>query len=455
MFAELPPRSPLSRPLLARVTAGLDVPQAAALAGRATRTVARARAEHVEESEHDLAFLSNAKHKEPKRIGDGERKAIEAWIKGRCPCKSGSKYHIQRCTSQQLYEEYKQALASGELRFATPDDEEPKTRARCVFDTIKHALGIRAARSYSGNFECLLCAALAEEQRALVTARARWEKEVKEGGPKAAQLWVDLDATEQRVKKLQAHNELKLHQAAYLHHVRHVATKQDRTRVLVVMDFSKYNTKPAVSKAGKDVEWIHDLIMVVEWWPSDAHPAPSVQIKPTGLPIAEKRCIKYIDNLCEQPGVEKNDTEYVRVVLRRIIQRGDLDGFRRVDLFTDGGGKHFKNVYSMEMSSHWVEMWHELRGKDVLVPELVWNVTAPYHGHGTADSHAGSVSQHLNRTQLKRQHIGGLTAPPPGSVHEFKVMIDKMKNCAPEVFESIDRPEARADMESLAAGIKK
>ena len=100
------------------------------------------------------------------------------------------------------------------------------------------------------------------------------------------------------------HQELKLHQAAYLHHVRHVATKQDRTRVLVVMDFSKYYTKPAVSKAGKEVEWIHDLIMAVEWWASDEHPAPHQGMKaPTGLPTVEKRCVKYIDNLCEQPGV--------------------------------------------------------------------------------------------------------------------------------------------------------
>jgi len=153
--------------------------------------------------------------------------------------------------------------------------------------------------------------------------------------------------------------------------------------------------------------------------------------------------------------VEKNDTEYVRVALKRIIQRGHLDRFRRIDLFTDGGGKHFKNVYSMEMGSHWVEMWHELRGKDVMVPELIWNVTAPYHGHGTADSHAGSVSQTLTRAQLGRQHTGGLAASPPSTVDEFMVMIGKMKNCVPESFEQIERPQIRQDIDSLKDGIKK
>ena len=59
----------------------------------------------------------------------------------------------------------------------------------------------------------------------------------------------------------------------------------------------------------------------------------------------------YVDNLCDSPGVEKNDVEYVRAGLRRLIAGGQLDRFQRIDLFSDGGGKHFENVYAMELMS--------------------------------------------------------------------------------------------------------
>ncbi len=429
---------------------------AAAVSQCSQRTVRRARTEHVAAAPHDKQLLFSVSHPHVSRIPAPEREAVAAWIGEKCPCKSGSKYHIQRCTSETLYNEYKDAIASGELAWA-PAGSEPRARARWVFDAMKAALHIRRARNYSGNFECRLCTTLPADEKALRVARAKWQKasDAKDE-KKAGTLWLDVQAAERRVAKKTEHKALFLHQAAYLHHVRHTATKEDRSRVLVVMDFSRYDMLLPVGEK-KEEEWMHDLVVVVEWWATVEHPRPA-STATTKVPRKDKgeqRCIIYVDNLCVTPGIEKNDTEYVRVVLRRIIERGLLAGFRRVDLFTDGGGKHFKNVYSMDMASQWQEMWQQQYGAGLAAPELVWNVTAPYHGHGMADSHAGSVSQRLTRVQLGRQHTEGLAATPPSTVEEFAKFINEMKGCAPESFDVIARPPVRLDMESLQQGIKK
>ena len=40
----------------------------------------------------------------------------------------------------------------------------------------------------------------------------------------------------------------------------------------------------------------------------------------------KKRTIRYLDNLCADAGLEKNDTEYVRQSFRYAIKEGYFDG---------------------------------------------------------------------------------------------------------------------------------
>jgi len=125
-----------------------------------------------------------------------------------------------------------------------------------------------------------------------------------------------------------------------------------------------------------------------------------------------RRWVRYVDNICEHAGAEGNDTRYVRgtAAFRKAIelQAFESDGFERIDLFSDGGPgpKHYKSVtlYGMATMAEWTryDWWPraELR-PGVAVPQLWWNFnfTAPYHGHGVADSHAGIFSQMLSRRQ--------------------------------------------------------
>jgi hypothetical protein len=478
LFAGLPAHSPARRQLVGELVEGLPVQDAAVLAACSERTVQRARQEKKDEEDNGHLFAKHKAHtKRPQRIPAEERKATEQWLGEKCPVKSGTKYHIQRCTSMQLYDEYRTSIAKGELTWRMVNGEAAEPRSRCVFDRMKKERKIRVATAYDGNFDCLLCKAIPEEVKHQAALQGQWESAVAKKDDTVAKLYVELEAATRRVKKLREHEALWRHQAAYLHHVRYEATRNDPTRALIVMDFSKFNTKPNVSDRAA-IEWIHDLVMVLEWWPTKEQEEKEREEKAEskeekieggktkkkkhkhsggtgpGLEPQEERSIMYVDNLCDSPGVEKNDVEYVRAGLRRLIAGGQLDRFQRIDLFSDGGGKHFKNVYAMELMSGWVDMWHELRGERLPVPRLYWTVTAPHHGHGSADGHAAAISRALRREQIGSQHAGTGTAPP-ASAEALKAMIQqKLSSVVPEVFHSIARPEFRTDLESLAGGIK-
>jgi len=63
------------------------------------------------------------------------------------------------------------------------------------------------------------------------------------------------------------------------------------------------------------------------------------------------------------------------------------------------------------------DWWAELK-PGLAVPTITWNFTAPNHGHGPCDSHAGVYSQLLTRVQNEGQHGGGgVEAVGGGPVH--------------------------------------
>jgi hypothetical protein len=265
-----------------------------------------------------------------------------------------------------------------------------------------------------------------------------------------------------------------VHQHAYLLTVRHDRIETNRRRILVIMDFSKFNLLQnitATSEEKKDkAETVHDMIQVFEYW-EDAPAAeteseikdteskeekrspvvePSLKKKRTAKATEQRREVHYVDNLVRDAGAEGNDTAYVRVAMRNAIEKGWFDGFTQVDLFSDGGPKHYKSVYGMKMMSEWADWWAELKpGKPV--PELIWNFTAPYHGHGMADSHAGIFSQKLTRTQNAGQQGGGSESigGGPQNVDEVAALMCQMKNTVPYVFDKIDRDTHRTDMYPL------
>ena len=121
-----------------------------------------------------------------------------------------------------------------------------------------------------------------------------------------------------------------------------------------------------------------------------------------------------------------------------------------MDLFSDGGPKHYKSVYGMRTMAQWADWWADSK-PDAKVPVLYWNFTCPNHGHGAADGHAGNISQMNLRAQKKAQHQNGLAAKGPSNAYELAEMCKDMKGAHLVVFPTIERPPERTDLKPLFA----
>jgi hypothetical protein len=444
--------------LAARMTEGLTTLQAANVTGLSERTIQLARAARRKSEPHDAKWKQHPPLRR-KAMSDEEEKATGEWQKCRCPAKSGSPYHMQWVTSLDLYQSYVDAINTGKIQWE--GQKKVKARGRILFDRLKKKMKIRTAKTYDGMFNCMRCAALAAEEANHELLDRRW-KAAKAEGKKPEDDTVlndEMEASLKRLRALREHRLLRDHQHAYLIQCRHETIQANRKRALVVMDFSRYFYQRNVTmenemKKGTE-EYIHDMVMVIECWqeeekpPAEGKEEKKEEKKQRGRRKKEKppprRWVRYIDNLCERAGTEGNDTCYVREAMRDAIKKGMFDGFERVDLFSDGGPKHYKSVYAMRMMADWYDWWDELR-PGVAIPELWWNFTAPYHGHGVADSHAGIISQMLCRRQKSGQGTWYGVGGGPANATEIAAMVTEMKNTVPVVFNKIERPEYRTDL---------
>ena len=453
-----------TRGLAARCTIGLSTAAAAATTGLSTRTMRLARQDLKNSNKHDMNW--NAKPKlRRKGISTAEHQVVGEWLLSMCPKKSGGKYHMQWITSDELYERYVTAVRTGKLNWRT--DMAARSRCRVVFDRIKKEMRIRTAKTFDGQFNCMRCAAVEKEEQNCVELERQTEAAKAAGTlDNNLELKVSLDASQQRVKRLLEHRALRDLQFGYLMQCRYSAIDQERgRRMLVVMDFSKYFykrnvTMEATTKKERQ-EYIHDMVMVLESWPREEQlaDAETSQIAPVEekervarrmrgrekKKTVPRRWVRYVDSICERAGAEGNDTRYVRAAFRCAIEMKMFDVFQRIDLFSDGGPKHYKSVYGMATMAEWYDWWAELR-PGVDVPALWWNFTAPYHGHGVADSHAGIFSQMLSRRQKRGQGSAHGTGGGPENDVEIAALMREMKNTTPIVLQSIERPEFRNDL---------
>jgi hypothetical protein len=506
-LAAFHPNNDLRRPLMTNLAIGLTPGEAVESLGISAKTLARGRKEQREGKQTilDSKYTAGTKKERRKAV---EKEATKVWLHSRYPPKSGGRYHIQDETNETSYKAYRKAVEEGQLVWDISGKQRCKPRSRCVFDAIKKKeTKIRVVTKYDGQFECLLCQALPEEKQLVITYEREWnEAKVQGDEEKMRERWIDLEAARRRAEKLEAHRDLRLHQRGYLEEVRWTLSKQDTSRLVVVMDFTKINMQKNVGT--DDIEEIIDLVVVLEWWarPNEHHegeeseeeaeregedddrkkeekdadlgeeessPPQRARAPPlTTLGRQEKkqdelkqpqrrqrgplkvggRYVYNIDYMCAEAGAEGNDTGYVKEVLEQLLLTDIFDRFDRIDIFTDGGGKHFKNVYTMQAMARWLmERWVEVKKRPA--PLFVWNVTAAYHGRGVADGHGGAISQSLDRERRNRlqQHL-----PIPKTPADIKEVIEsKCANSSVVVLERIPRPaEGRVDLESLEGKIK-
>ncbi len=109
----MPPQLPYRQQLLPSITQGLSPPVAAAALGTTRQTIAtsRRRALQPVAADHVLAVKYPPNTHRQRNIA--QKHAALNWLRDTLPVKSGSKQetHVQYDTDQQLYSDYKQAMA--------------------------------------------------------------------------------------------------------------------------------------------------------------------------------------------------------------------------------------------------------------------------------------------------------------------------------------------------------
>lgn len=193
-------------------------------------------------------------------------------------------------------------------------------------------------------------------------------------------------------------------------------------QLLVLMDF----TSVYLSPKGGDNTYIHDCVVVLEW------------VDPNE---PDKRHRLNLDYLCGCPDTNKNDYHFVLHVWLKLFMDYKLkDRFDMINIWSDGGPKHFKNRWCQ-----W--MWHFLSTHRFNGKLILHNFFGSYHGHSLADGHAATIKRVL-RTEYntsKLQRISPRTTSlywGPSSCDQYKALIEHTCTATSvHVFESIDRDE--------------
>ena len=161
---------------------------------------------------------------------------------------------------------------------------------------------------------------------------------------------------------------------------------------------------------------------------------------------------QYIDWLCDNPGKGKHDTYYVQTVLRRLITDGTLRGFKKVHLVSDGGPKHFKNKWAMQIASEWKRDWLKHYPGDKVAPELQWHFYCAYHGHSLCDAHAGRAKTAVRSAQRNAMHDAGALAIgniPRTAEAVGQAIVDRCAKTKAEILPYIERSVERPELERL------
>lgn len=165
-----------------------------------------------------------------------------------------------------------------------------------------------------------------------------------------------------------------------------------------------------------------------------------------------QRIRHYYDFLCDIPEENTNDYFFVQAVWLKLVEMNVFDGFDSIEIWSDGGPKHFKTRYCQYF-------WHQLSNKLFQQQKIQHNFFASYHGHSLADSHAGHDKQLVKSEYIKSQQermrlFDDFTAKinyGPASAHQIADLLNQnLSHTTAIVLDNINRdPATKPKVKSL------
>lgn len=315
-------------------------------------------------------------------VSVSEEHKILDFLKEKCPTPSGSKVEkfIQLKGRLELYADY--------VKWCAQHNFHPWSYP--VFHQFLLKYNVRQLSGWYGHFNCPHCYKLEKDLQKKI------EKVQKAGSKK------EKKAAEKEHYEWKKHQFLKPHQRqVYERRLQSLGPIDKSGQVLIVVDFT------CLEPESRENIRIQNMILVVVY-----HDKSNQQQR------------VYFDFLCGNPDSRKNDFFFVRrafeLFLNEILKDPpvpELRHIKSVQIWSDGGRKHFKNRFTM------TEVPNLFRRANI---QVSWSFFAPYHGANICDSHAGIEAQSNKR--LTSQDRPNLTAEMFGAsyaslAHTYPVVL--------------------------------
>jgi len=235
-----------------------------------------------------------------------------------------------------------------------------------TFIRVKKWLRVHRAGKYFGRFDCKRC--LRRQQIPFLQAKVRNPAQFVKLGQELREctehMWV---LRQQRDEYRARRNNLQ------------------PGELLLLMDFTSFSLEPDAEESDQRMMYVQDLILVLEFI-ENGH-----------------RQTEYVDYICDCPDSNTNDYHFVLYAMLLFFRCFYIkEAFQLVEVWTDGGPKHFKTKYCQ-----W--MWHFLSSSCFDGKLIAHNFFASYHGHSLADSHAAVDKRLLraayNTSELSRRTV--------------------------------------------------
>lgn len=352
---QLPHNSPIRRDLIKQLSLGLSKKEVLETFNISERTYYRIQ----EDGKEFCINLKYAPGIKRTRISEDQTTVAEQFLDENFPVTSGRDYRVIRLTNDNLYGIYYYYCLE---RFMQPLGK------TYFFTTFLKKQRIHYSKDES---VCKYCSEYKNlEQKSHLN-----------------------ESEKNQLKKLEAHQKRWHEQSShYLEEKNRIVNEKDTQTALIIHDFTQIKVQGT---------FFQDMIVCFYFYNEE---------KPDKLERLFHHFIAPKSNTA-------NDSHFVFGVWREIVKKGLLQGFNKIQIYSDGGPKHYKTTSTMQFFGFL---------KNTLNVDLRYNFFESNHGHSICDGVAYHAKRAIN---IEQRNTGTAICTPD----EICVIINKIKNHEGEI----------------------